>query len=356
MERWEFNQKVSLPYEAKIIHAEMRAREFYDECARRGLECHVSVGGLDSITLCYFLRNIGINVPVVSVSTLEDKSIQKIHKQMGAEIIAPLKSKVEVIREFGFPVVSKAKASKIEHLQNPDSPKQTFIHAIMTGQMGAQGKFKKSKKIQLPEKWIKLFGGHYQKHRPDLQCKIAPFKVSARCCHWMKEKPCDNWAKKHNSVPYLGLMASEGGQREMGLVKNGCNYFGKSTTRSCPFAVFTRQDLLQLALDLKVPIPAIYGEIKTDEDGLLYTTRAQRTGCSMCGFGIHIEKRPHRFDRLYQDNPEEWKYWMLHCVTDETGKSYGWGKVLDYIGIGWTPESLIAETTGQIEGQMRLAI
>ena len=150
----------------------------------------------------------------------------------------------------------------------------------------------------------------------------------------MKEKPCDDWAKEYNSVPYLGLMASEGGQREMGLMKNGCNYYGKSTIRSCPFATFSRQDILQLAIDLKVPVPRAYGTIERKPDGTLYTTRAQRTGCSMCGFGIHIEKRPHRFDRLREDNPDEWRYWMYNCVTDETG-TYGWGRVLDYLGIEW---------------------
>ena len=56
----------------------------------------------------------------------------------------------------------------------------------------------------------------------------------------------------------------------------------------------------------------------------------------MCGFGIHMEKRPHRFDQLRERNPKEWEYWMTKCVTDpKTGEQYGWGKVLDYIGIGW---------------------
>lgn len=56
----------------------------------------------------------------------------------------------------------------------------------------------------------------------------------------------------------------------------------------------------------------------------------------MCGFGIHLEERPHRFDRLREDNPAEWDFWMRKCVTDpETGEKYGWGKVLDYIGVEW---------------------
>lgn len=94
--------------------------------------------------------------------------------------------------------------------------------------------------------------------------------------------------------------------------------------------------MLQLALDLKVPVPEIYGEIVRDEDGTLRTTKAQRTGCSMCGFGIHMEGRPHRFDRLRENNPREWEFWMYQM---------GWGRVLDYIGVEWENEP--GETIGQ---------
>ena len=73
----------------------------------------------------------------------------------------------------------------------------------------------------------------------------------------------------------------------------------------------------------------------TEPEGQLRTTKAQRTGCSMCGFGIHIEKRPNRFDQLRHRNPREWEMWMKHICQDETGEWYGWGRVLDYIGIGW---------------------
>ena len=110
---------------------------------------------------------------------------------------------------------------------------------------------------------------------------------------------------------------------------NGCNYYGKTTTRSCPFAIFSRQDILRLALDLNVPVPEIYGTIERDENGQLHTTKAQRTGCSMCGFGIQLEKRPHRFDRLRETNPKEWHFWMYDM---------GWGHVLDYIGVPWEDE------------------
>lgn len=60
------------------------------------------MGGLDSITLLFFLRKIGIDVPAISVSLLEDKSIQKIHKEIGVISIKPGKTKAEILQEYGF--------------------------------------------------------------------------------------------------------------------------------------------------------------------------------------------------------------------------------------------------------------
>jgi hypothetical protein len=317
--------KQKLPYRDKIIMAEQRVREFEAWARQNGKETHISVGGLDSITLLLFLRSVGVKAPAISVSSLEDSSIGRIHKQLGVERVMPYKTKVQVISELGYPIISKDKAGKIELLQNPTEKNKTVRHAIMTGDTGKQGGFRTGTRMRLPLKWLNLFAG-MENERYGTCYQQADFKVSNKCCYHMKEKPCDDWARKNNSVPYLGLMASEGGQRERALLAHGCNYFGKTTVRSCPFALFTRQDLLTLALELNVPVPAIYGSIERHPDGTLFTTRAQRTGCSMCGFGIHIERRPHRFDRLREDNPKEWKFWMY---------KKGWGKVLSYIGVDW---------------------
>ena len=330
MEPWQFIQKQSLPYPAKIRHAEIRAKEFYDKMQG---DVFCSVGGLDSITLLMFLRKtVSKSIPGVSISILEDKSIQEIHRTFDNFVfLKPLKSKVQVIREYGYPVISKDKAGKIQLLQRPTEKNTTVRHAIMTGETGKLGGYKTIKTgshMRLPQKWLNLFGGP-ENEKYGTSYQSAPFRVSPDCCYWMKEKPADLYARESKRHPYMGLMASEGGQREKALVKHGCNYYGKTVQRSCPFAIFSRQDLLQLAIDLNVPVPKIYGSIERKPDGTLYTTRAQRTGCSMCGFGIHIEKRPHRFDRLRQDNKREWHFWMYDM---------GWGNVLNYIGVNWEDE------------------
>ena len=337
-----FMVKEKMPYDFKVKYAKIRAQEFVRECDVRGLNYHISVGGLDSITLLVFLRYIHIDLPAISVSYLEDRSIQRVHHQLGVECLkSALKpdgthwSKPEIIQTFGFPVLSKEIAAKIELLANPSEKNKTVRHAIVTGETGEYGGYQKNSRMKMSQKWLEKFGG-YANDEEGTNYQIPNFKVSSKCCYYLKEKPCDDWAKAHNSVPFLGLMASEGGRRAKSLRINGCNYFGASTIRSAPFAIFNRQDLLQLALDLKVPLPEIYGTIERDENGQLRTTGAQRTGCSMCGFGIHLEKRPHRFDQLKERNPREWQYWMYECCTDEaTGEKYGWARVLDYIGVGY---------------------
>lgn len=329
-------QRMALPYKAKVNMAKRRIREWADACYENGKTYAVSVGGLDSITLLALCRKtLHENVPGISVSVLEDKSIQAVHREMGVIPIKPLKSKVQILQEYGFPVVSKLAAAKIARLQVPgdDSP---IIRAYMTGDMGAWGGYGHNEKFKLPDTWVELFGGLYADMRPDLKCKVAPFKVSDQCCYWLKELPVQQYQQEHDIWPFLGLMQSEGGRRQYSLRAHGCNYVGETTARSCPFNYFTRQDLLQLALDLKVHVPEIYGEIVREPDGTLRTTKAQRTGCSMCGFGIHLDARPHHFDLLREQNPKEWEFWMYRCCTDpETGEKYGWGRVLDYIGVGW---------------------
>ena len=380
-------------YKQKIRHAENVARSYEEKCREMGMNCHVSVGGLDSITLHYFLEECGVHVTCVSCSTLEQKGVQAVHKRIAAEMevayparewyaghnaltqeeinciedademereqaaldacptlprmyfLKPLKPKAAVIQELGFPVLSKEIAGKISLLQNPTPKNATVRHAIITGETGEYGGFQTNSRMKLSQRWLEKFGGA-DEEGAQLGYEAAPFKVSDRCCYYLKEKPCDDWAKANNSVPYLGLMASEGGRREKSLMMHGCNYFGKNTIRSAPFAIFSRQDILQLAIDLDVPVPEEYGKIVRDAEGTLRTTLAQRTGCTMCGFGIHMEKRPNRFDRLRESNPKEWEFWMRHVCRDEDGNWYGWGRVLDYIGVEWENEP------GQLAGQL----
>lgn len=342
-----FITKQKQDYAFKRNYAEKTAWEFYNHPDVAG-NAYVAVGGLDSIVLFLFLRSIGIDVPAVSVSSLEDASNQRVHKALGVLALPPAQkpdgtrwSKHEVIKTFGYPILSKEIANKIHLLQNPTSQNKTVRHAIITGETGEYGGFQKNSRMKMSQKWLEKFGGADEEGKA-LGYGSAPFKVSDACCYYLKEKPCNDYAKESGNYPYMGLMASEGGRRQKALMLHGCNYISPGTKRSCPFAIFYRDDLLRLAEEMdawyqehwrEFPgekldsiIPTVYGTIQRNVDGKRETTGAKRTGCEICMFGIHLEKRPHRFDRLRVKNPKSWNYWMYDM---------GFGGVLDYIGVPW---------------------
>ena len=347
----------TVPYEHKVAHAKKLIYDFYNHEEIKG-NCCISVGGLDSITLTLLIRSMGFTaeqIPAVSVSGLEDKSIQRVHKAIGVKTLKSAKSKREVIEEFGYPIISKEMANRIRILQNPSEKNKTIRHAMITGETGQYGGFQKDSRMKLADKWLKLFGGS-DPEGAALGYKSAPFKVSDQCCFWLKEKPMQDYQKETGRFPYMGLMASEGGRRAFALKHWGCNYVSPTVKRSAPFASFMREDVLRLALqmnewyqehwselnpnpDEKVEstIPTIYGEIK-NSGGVLETTKAKRTGCSMCAFGVQLESRPNRFDRLYQSNRKEWEYYMY---------TMGFGKVLTYIGVEWEHDPMLFEMEEQ---------
>lgn len=74
-QRMRFQALQNLPYEVKKRKAAERIHEFVREMDKRGYNCHVSVGGLDSITLLLFIRSLGYNIPAISVSNVENRDI-----------------------------------------------------------------------------------------------------------------------------------------------------------------------------------------------------------------------------------------------------------------------------------------
>lgn len=129
-----FTAKQNLPYEVKLRRQARRAWEFWTQMEYENKNCHVSVGGLDSITLFIWLHSIGIHVTGITVSGIEDQSIQKVHRALGLEVVKSYKSKVTILNEIGFPVISKKIAGRINTLQNPTENNKTVRHAIITGE------------------------------------------------------------------------------------------------------------------------------------------------------------------------------------------------------------------------------
>ena len=119
-------------------------------------------------------------------------------------------------------------------------------------------------------------------------------------------------------------MASESRLRTNVYLKNGCNSFNSKNPYSMPLGFWTEQDILEDIQIYNIPYCSIYGEIKKNKQGKLYTTGEQRTGCMFCMFGCHLEKSPNRFERMKESHPKQYDY----CINQ-----LGCGKVLDFIGV-----------------------
>ena len=52
--------------------------------------------------------------------------------------------------------------------------------------------------------------------------------------------------------------------------------------------------------------------------------QCSRTGCVACGFGVHLEKNPNRFEKMKEEYPKQYDYYF---------NKLGYKEICDYIGI-----------------------
>lgn len=104
-----FNAMQKWDYKRKVAHAQEMAEAFYSWAREHGKNVHLSVGGLDSITLHYFLESIGLPVTCISCSSLEGRGVQEVHKRIAQEMSAEYK---DWMGDGGSPGVRLSKAAE----------------------------------------------------------------------------------------------------------------------------------------------------------------------------------------------------------------------------------------------------
>lgn len=295
MQAWPLERKVQVT-QAKII-------EWYVH-----FQGNVAVsfsGGKDSTVLLDLARRAFPDIRAAYVDTgLEYPEIREFVKSIPN--VAWLKPDMpfnKVIKEYGYPVVSKEVARRIYYARKGGA------WAIQQ----LQGKNRDGSTSKFAQRYIKWA------HLVD-----APFPISDYCCLVMKERPLNRFSKETGAQPIIGTMACESIRRQMAYLATGCNAFHKAKPSSQPMSFWTEQDVLQYLRMTKIPYASsIYGEI-VEKEGKLKTTGASRTGCMFCMFGLHLEKRPNRFERMALTHPKQYDY----CIN-----RMGCGEVLDYLGI-----------------------
>ena len=275
----------NLPLDIKIAKSKLRIEEWISWYGYDKVYISFS-GGKDSTVLMHLVRQVNPSIPAVFVDTgLEYPEVKDfVKKQENVITLRPDMSFKQVIETYGYPMVSKEQANYLDDIRTGTDYMRT---RRLEGD--SKGRFKLSKK------W------HYLME--------APFKVSHRCCNIMKKKPIKKYEKETGKVPFIGTMASESQLRQQSYLKNGCNAFESKRPISTPIGFWTEQDVLAYIKLYNLEIASVYGEIVT-ENGKLKTTKCDRTGCVFCGFGVHLEKEPNRYQRLEQTHPQLHRYCM----------------------------------------------
>lgn len=325
---WQFAQRKYLPYEVKLKLTATRIREWYDNWS--GQVYLAYSGGLDSTVLLHMIRRlIGMQVPAVFSNTgLEYPEIVRFaRKASGAFVeIYPMSAcgtliqYRDVILNYGYPMVSKEVAAKLRKLRH-GKLSERYRNYLMYGD--ERGKFGK-----IPEKWKYLIN--------------APFDISEQCCKIMKKEPFKRYNKMTGRVPYIAVTQDEGFQRAHQYAHTGCNIYDAKTVKSQPLGFWTKQDILRYVVENDVEICSIYGDICQHSDGSFFLTGEQRTGCMFCGFGVHMEKEPNRFQRMQLSHPRCYEL----CMRSVDQGGLGMTLPLDYMDIPYT--------TWEAEGQLSM--
>lgn len=300
----DLEQMQSLPLEYKIVMSCVRIREWYDNF--NGDVFVAFSGGKDSTVLLHLVRTLYPDVEAIFVDTgLEYPEIRSFVKTVdNVTTLRPEMSFNKVIKKYGYPVISKA-----------------VSHSVSIAKRNPDGAVYKN--LFNPEK-----RGPYAMHKYEYLLN-APFDVSDKCCDVMKKKPVHAYSRKSGNNAFVGTMACESNMRRTQWMKHGCNAFDIEHPTSHPLSFWTEQDILEHLCRYKLPYASIYGEIKQDSNGKLYTTGVNRTGCMFCMFGVQCEKHPNRFERMRLSHPKQYDY----CIRPVENGGLGIGGVLDYIGV-----------------------
>ena len=344
-EAWELKQMQAVPLEGKIIMTKRRIREWYDHFDG---QVYVSFsGGKDSTVLKHIVDSMFDDVPAVFVNTgLEYPEIQNFVRDVKSgkydcfntdvEILRPEIRFDEVIKEYGYPVISKEISERIYYAKKGGE----WAIRCLNGENpdGSKSVFK-----QRSKKYAFLVD--------------SPIPVSHKCCTVMKKNPAKRYEKETGRKPILATMACESYLRKTQWTKVGCNAFEGIRPRSAPMSFWTEQDVLHYILKNNVPYASVYGDIvfKEQDDTLngqmnitdylginacdpLETTGVDRTGCIFCMFGAHLDETPNRFQRLKQTHPKQYDYCinggeMVNGKWQPNKEGLGLGYVLDFISV-----------------------
>ena len=290
----------ALPLEMKIQFTQKSIREWVKKFGRDGVYVSFS-GGKDSTVLLDICRKMYPEMEAVFADTgLEFPEIREFVKtKENVTWVKPAKrgrnySFKQVIEDYGYPIVSKEQSCYIDQYRNTGNEK--LRDARWNGKTG----YSNSGVGKISEKWKYLVD--------------APFKISDRCCYFLKKQPIKRYEKKSSKKPIIGTMAGESSLRRINYERYGCNAFDLKRPISTPMSFWNEEDVWDYIKKYDL------------EYSKIYDMGYHRTGCVFCMFGYHLEKRKgyDRLKMLEKTHPKLYDYVI---------NKLGFDKVLE-----WYPE------------------
>ena len=311
----------SWPLERKIRVAQTRIIEWYQHY---GGNVAVSFsGGVDSTVLLDLARRIYPDIEVIFVNTtMEFPEIIQFAKSFdNVTVLNPKTNYGRVIKEYGYPVISKEVANYIHrmrhyegcmedydkkiHLQpiewlreNFDTIPFPFMKCMLGLSKKTAAEFLETgilpkSKYCIPKEWHYLIK--------------APFEINDRCCYHLKKAPVKKYCNTTGKKIIVGTLAEESLMRRQIWLRQGCNAFNANEPKSTPLSFWRTQDILEYLRLTKLRYCSLYGDIISTDKGLKFSGY-QRTGCAGCLFGCHLDREPNRIQMLKITHPQIYNY------------------------------------------------
>lgn len=268
----ELQQKLNLSLDKKIELTKQKIKAWYDYFDGK---VYVSFsGGKDSTVLLHLARQVCPDIKAVFCNTgLEYPEIVDFVKTFdNVDTIKPKMSFKEVLNKYGFPIISKDVSQKIAEIRSTKSEK--LKNKRLYGDEKGNGK--------IPEKW-----------KPYID---APFKISHKCCDFLKKEPFKRYEKENKLMPIVGTMVGDSTLRLNSYIRTGCDTFDGKRPMSKPLSFWSEKDIYDNS------------RINNVEWSKIYSLGYKRTGCMFCMFGVHMEKGENRFQRMKHTHPKLHNY------------------------------------------------
>ncbi|MGL6008469.1 MAG: phosphoadenosine phosphosulfate reductase family protein, partial [Culicoidibacterales bacterium] len=247
-------------------------------------------GGKDSTIVAELIKMAELpeKIPFVFADTgIEFDAIKRFVKDYEYEniqIVKPEKTMQKILKEYGYPVLSKNKSELLSTFQRSGANSTARARQLVYG-------FRENGGIQTTEQTnVRLANKHMHLIHPDHEYKIAN-----KCCYYMKKRPFLAFAKENAMIgAFTGVRIAEGGARAVKYTS--CTMKIGKQIITMPIIDWTDEICDEFIEKYNVKLSDVY---------TVYGLK--RSGCIGCPYGRNIRQE---LESLQQYEPLKYKATM----------------------------------------------